>query len=232
MKAKFVHESVKFERGRDPKRVMDIGINPIKLQPVVYTHPVYGSMLTEPEEVHAHFGDFESYQNWNYLTLDNEWKSPDDLMGNWVQVEDKVYKVPNWEELSIKRTEKEKLKESVKFERGKDPKTAMDIGIEGDIRNRWDQLQNTQGIGSVNLSRVTDSNRLYFRMWANQFPGSEGRIREAMKRVMVEYIDYDGGLFQESANLYFPIRKGVEQLFIDIYNELYPDWPLLNWEDK
>lgn len=59
------------------------------------------------------------------------------------------------------------VKESINFERGKDPKKILDLGIEQAILKGLKELQLSPGIGSINLIRggyqlaVNDYNRKY-----------------------------------------------------------------------
>ena len=106
MKAKFVYENINFERGQDPKKAMDIGVNPIEIVSPISTHPVYGNQLSDSDKIHDHFKNFESWNWWNYYDKNGKVYSPEDLMGRWVVFEGELYKIPNWDELMKLRTER------------------------------------------------------------------------------------------------------------------------------
>jgi len=107
IKAKFVYENINFERGQDPKKAMDIGVNPIEIVSPISTHPVYGSQESDSDKIHDHFKNFEAWIYWNYYDKNGKVYSPDNLMGKWVSFEGELYKIPNWDELMKLRIERE-----------------------------------------------------------------------------------------------------------------------------
>ncbi len=140
MRAKFVNERQEFERGKDPIRSMDVGIDPkmvkrlkkfarrwpvtfdaIEESGIFYLGVLYDDLRMDymiPSWVEKHLGD--------YLTDVNKLHDFDVEQGEqWFEIESEYGGV-------LKRSVEffNNKNEEVRFERGKDPKEAMGLGLQ------------------------------------------------------------------------------------------------------
>ena len=140
MKARFVHESVKFERSGIPMKGMDVGARKdpdiIEIKTIEHFNHIKGAEEVIAEEEGHEFleriqsGNFRDC--WWYALNDRRGRvySVKILMGTSILYDDVFYTIPK--EVSIV--------EGVNFERGKDPKSAMGIGIQDEIMQRVESM--------------------------------------------------------------------------------------------
>lgn len=146
MKARYVYESVNFERGKDPRDAMSIGRNAYLRSLNWGTTPdLIANYLSAPD---LEVIEYKGYtillwpeEHMKGVTLYNPWDSDDIWLGITDFQEDiSTTKRGNsrgpGRERTLKnikrqlnRIIKSNLDESVRFERGKDPKEAMGIGV-------------------------------------------------------------------------------------------------------
>lgn len=154
MKAKFVYEAMDFERGQDPKSSIGIGHAAVRnfdslkdLLEWTFKHPEvisqgrfkewdydinrtetdYGPMLY-PKQLH------------NYKIATIKWiKDNIKYKGEKIGLRDAKDTIDNLEKLIIKKADK--ISESLDFERGKDPKEAIGVGIVAKIMNGIKELK-------------------------------------------------------------------------------------------
>ena len=146
MKAQFVNESINFERGQDPKRAMEIGgISLIKKYD--WDVDVFNNIFYEFISV----ADFvEDWKGYPILVVKVKDKQTGEI--GYYAVSDGGIGCTNFNIYgahrplkNIKRTINKRVKafESLDFERGKDPKTAMDLGAKAILNPR--SLENITG---------------------------------------------------------------------------------------
>jgi len=133
---------------------------------------------------------------------------------DFVEYDGEYYPIDN------NRNRLNQIKES-NFERKGDIKKSTKIGIFQDIKDKWENVQLSKGIGSMNIERLKNGN-LVLVFHLTSFPGSFQTVQEIVKKYYSEYTDPRG--FPYKAEAYFIIFPQFEQTFIDVYNDRYPDW--------
>ena len=154
MKARFVFENIRFERGMDPKRAMGVGIKEyIKSLLWGFSGQFIDQILDdETLEIISYKGFtilLRKETNIPGVTVHNPWNS-DDI---WIAMANTRPEIPIRDASprsrapgktkalnNVKRQinyhlKKAGVSESVNFERGKDPKEAMGVGIESRLRD-------------------------------------------------------------------------------------------------
>jgi len=147
-----VRESVSFERGKDPKGTMEIGLNYDSLSPGMVIQA-----KKEMPDLEVSIGDKfyvdditdfpgRDSKNMRFRIIEKD-GSMRDWGADW-----EIYRDFFDEYLQIVDTNV--VRESVSFERGKDPKKVMGIGSFEDLKERWNNLQVAPSIGSINLEKL------------------------------------------------------------------------------
>lgn len=131
MKARKIHENLDFERGKDPKRTLDIGLNPIE---IVYAESYIGNRSVPFSRssrsiisVLKNWSNNDDLYNWQFWDKDHHTYLSSDLEGKTVRYLGKIYKLGN-------------IYESANFERGKTPKEALSIGVETQYQKIIDRV--------------------------------------------------------------------------------------------
>lgn len=115
------------------------------------------------------------------------------------------------------------VRESLEFERGQDPKSSMGIGLSKTVYNKWEELQQTHGIGSINIDKSLNG-RFHLTIYVSQIGNSsrEGFIKakEIFGPLIGDFYNLKGG------EIKIVIPEEFEKAFIDAYNMRYPEWPI------
>ena len=125
----------------------------------------------------------------------------------------------------------DKVNESQEFERGKDPRHAMNVGAINKLAKEWDEVQQSRGVGSMNLTKGEDlsqyenPNDLYLQIYISYMPNVSSDVRNAVGEHMT-FKYFDGLPRVDQPNMYFKIKPEYRNLFIGAFNKKYPDWPL------
>ena len=116
-----------------------------------------------------------------------------------------------------------KIYESLDFERGKDPKSSLSIGLSNIIYDKWDDLQEENGIGSINIERSLNS-VWHLVIFVAQFPGN---AEDGFKKAQKHLGEYLGPFYNRKAGeIKIKILPEYVRAFIDAYNMRYPDWKI------
>lgn len=113
------------------------------------------------------------------------------------------------------------VSESLEFERGQNPKKIIGIGAHDIIRKKWDELQLSRYIGSLNIEKV--NGEWCLALHVNSFPNQYSNIVNQVEKHMGEYLENP---YEMQSTAIFPIKKEFVRIFIDIFNERFPDWPI------
>jgi len=130
----------------------------------------------------------------------------------------------NWRKSKDKRRkENRNVSEAIDFERGKDPKESMGLGAIELLQKQWEDVQQSNGTGSMEIKQ--DNDLLYLRIYVTKWPESNHQNRLTVESIMgTEYFDstrsYQGGSYN-----YYSIKPEYQDLFIKTYNKIYPAWP-------
>jgi hypothetical protein len=158
-----ITESINFERGQDPKDAMEIGRVEERKQKVIDEIIKYNASEWTGSSVLAGFirGRFSTGTGWDIPTLEEA--SMEELQHNLKYLQ-------KWDEIERKQTEQrlKKFNESLDFERGQDPKKAMEIGwgdllirnITGDDDEGWSFDVNNKEIENIlakNMPTINDN---------------------------------------------------------------------------
>jgi len=185
MKARFVYERLDFERGQDPKVSMGIG-RIVGIKEIKVHYRTDNSYRDQGAYVLKDFSNnkFNKYwRDFRFITEDDEWLEAKDVVGYRIRFEDNIYDLIDTE-LPIK--------ESLDFERGKDPKRALQIGLVElpDLPKGGDKFRVYlgKGKGYAIATAITDADNLgdgyrhkTFGLFA-QVPGVENIFRERGKK--------------------------------------------------
>ena len=116
-----------------------------------------------------------------------------------------------------------RIQEGLDFERGKDPKSAMDIGLSNVIYNQWDELQSERGIGGINIEKSLNG-VWYLVIFVAQFPGSS---EDGFKKAQKYFGEYLNPFYnKKGGEIKIKIRPEYVQAFIDAYNKRYLQWAI------
>jgi hypothetical protein len=205
-----IYESINFERGKD----LDIGLKHKK-------YPKRGDIIFVWNKVKNEWQRMESVIN-PHEEFTTTYERPDWIMsvkdpdGSWTLEATVIWNEDKnqWEYLS-------QLRES-NFERGQNLKKSMKIGIFEDIKNKWELIQQSQGIGSIGMDKMADGEwNISFHV--NKFPGSIYRVKEVVKEYLDSYVKEP---WFAISTLYYPIKEEYQKTFVDVYNDRYPDWTI------
>lgn len=122
-----------------------------------------------------------------------------------------------------------KIFENINFERGKDPKSALNIGVVHEIAKRWDAVQRESGVGSIDIKprnvkgRISGEN-MDFAMHVTLFPGAHRVAYEAALAYLGPYLEPNYRI--DSHYTLIGIKEEFIDAFISVYNSKYPDWPI------
>jgi hypothetical protein len=109
--------------------------------------------------------------------------------------------------------------EALDFQRGKDPKSAMDIGLSQTIYDKWERLQQESGIGSINIQKSLNS-RWHLVIYVSKMPNSSSdgfkKAKDIFGPLIGDFYNYKGG------EILIAIPKEFERAFIDAYKMRYP----------
>ena len=112
--------------------------------------------------------------------------------------------------------------ENINFERGQDPKTSMGIGLSKSIYNKWEELQQNPGIGSISIDKSLNG-RFHLTIHVSQFPNS---AKEGFKKAKDIFGPLIGDFYNiKAGEILIVIPEEFERAFIDAYNMRYPHWP-------
>jgi len=241
LRAKSVYESEDFMRGRDPKASLGIGN-------VSFAERIKRARFAYPERVEfVGFDSFEGRGIYIYKILKSMNKGIDDnyyfvipLSYDYLDdketlsyfyarsqnsktvagADDRLGREIGERYLARKR---DRIQEGLDFERGKDPKSSMDIGLSNVIYNKWDELQSESGIGSINIEKSLNS-VWHLVVYVGQFPDSAS---EGFKKVQKYFADYLSPFYnKKGGELKIKILPEYTQAFIDAYNMRYPAWTI------
>jgi len=113
--------------------------------------------------------------------------------------------------------------ESLDFERGRDPKSTIGIGLAIVVYNRWEELQQTQGIGSINIEKSLNG-RWHLVIYVSQIGNSK---KYGFDRAKAIFGDLIGNFYNtKGGEILIAIPNEYERGFIDAYNLRYPEWPM------
>jgi len=113
--------------------------------------------------------------------------------------------------------------ESLDFERGRDPKSTIGIGLAIVVYNRWEELQQTQGIGSINIEKSLNG-RWHLVIYVSQIGNSK---KYGFDRTKAIFGDLIGNFYNtKGGEILIAIPNEYERGFIDAYNLRYPEWPM------
>jgi hypothetical protein len=116
------------------------------------------------------------------------------------------------------------IQESFNFERGKDPKSALNVGLSNIIYDKWDDLQEENGIGSINIEKSLNS-VWHLVIFVAQFPGN---AEDGFKKAQKHLGEYLGDFYnrKKTVEIKIMILPEYVRAFIDAYNMRYPDWKI------
>lgn len=145
MKARFVLETIRFERGQDPKDAMNVGdpvvkmINKIDKVAKKFGFTKTNTIDKDKEEgviIHQKWFNEDNTDATLYSSDDNDelWFAINDS-GNFVNDPARYWTHDTTWGTFLSPEGNEWIDESVRFERGKEPKEAMGIGIESRLKN-------------------------------------------------------------------------------------------------
>ena len=110
------------------------------------------------------------------------------------------------------------VSENINFERGQDPKSALGIGEVDHIIDQWNNLQQSPGIGSLNL-RILDG-EVKLEIYVSYMPGSAAQGRKSVsENFNMEY--FHEGRYLDGPNLYYTIKDEYADLFQEAFRKIY-----------
>lgn len=242
MRAKSVYESADFKRGLDPKDTMGIGaklyiwdkflsLRERERGDWMTYYAIYTSESDRSMRIYGQGPKFKSNTNriLKEMGLDEYLELPGKITERGSNYNGIIYPVKPqyWEMLKDFQSSdyfgKKSVFESLKFNRGKDPKSAMDIGLSNVIYNKWDELQSESGIGSINIEKSLNS-VWHLVVYVGQFPGSGS---EGFNKVQKYFADYLSPFYnKKGGEIKIKILPEYVQAFIDAYNMRYPAWTI------
>lgn len=225
MKARFVHESVKFERSGNPMKGMDVGARKdpdiIKINVIEHFNADNNREEVISEEEGHEFlerlqqGKTDNWWWYAFQTTMGKIYNVKNLLGRIIQFDDVFYKIPS-----------HPVSESVRFERGKDPKSAMGIGIQDEITKK---VQSILG-GRVNyveyreipmLDKMNDlevRSVLCIEGWGDGFKSAiNNKLKENGLSEYLEYPAYSEKTGPDEWALNYAIKEGYEHFFKGIW---------------
>jgi len=176
MKAKFVFENIRFERGQDPKDALDIGEKWLRLAyQNGYDLSLKSKVLDAIENelfknsksfsVTIGSGELRNLQRYVFNDFKLDSGSNEDLV---------EYLISTTLPVIMKRYKIHKISESQNFERGIDPKKSLNIGVEAQINNAindedtlYDIINHMDEIlgGAMEVYLPEDKKKEIARMW-------------------------------------------------------------------
>jgi hypothetical protein len=223
MRAKKVYENIRFERGQDPKDVMEIGGELVEIDSVDFENfksNKHGTFVTlTPEGAEEllliatnkvsgnrrnsfldRIGIERNLSNVRFLLPSWDWIWFSEAKGKRLKYNGKIWKIPI------------DLKESVEFQRGEDPKSSMNIGERGQIEKAFKDIIKQEDLTGIAYIGPKEDPKLLVRG-----PGSGLRsgINRIFKRLGFDkYLDLDPFISRsEDTYLYYPIKPEYEDLF-------------------
>jgi len=242
MKARFVYESISFTRGMDPKASMGVGKSSFaeRIKKARFAYPlnvefvgfdrfegrdiyIYKMLKSMNPGVTDHYYYFVIPLSYDYLddkeTLSYFYAGSQNSK-KAAGSSDRLGREVGERYLARKRN---MIQEGLDFERGKDPKSAMNIGLSNVIYNQWDELQSERGIGSINIEKSLNG-VWHLVIFVAQFPGSS---EEGFKKVQKYFGEYLNPFYnKKGGEIKIKIRPEYVQAFIDAYNKRYLQWAI------
>jgi hypothetical protein len=108
------------------------------------------------------------------------------------------------------------VKESISFERGKDPKEALGIGLLSQLKNGFKKLQQEKTVGSITLKHFKDRNR--YELIINYYGTIEGFTEILKKDVGTTYF-FNWGRCSSNWKMYVKIKPEYYDLFIFLFDK-------------
>jgi len=224
----YLNESISFERGRDPKEAMGIGDEGLR---------ILNKLSTIAQSIGAEeigIDDLNTKMvlgSWRIPGVEGPIEGID--YGRIVLYRDQAgeYKVhtkgvrgtdvQQWQMWNSPRKWIENtkmLKESINFERGRDPRVAMGVG---DVHNIKESLKKLQEYTMTFLQLMMTSQGLYLVCRGS---GPMSAFTNVKKYIGTGYFDWNQN-FTKLPFVYFKIKEEKKDAFIEAYNSLHPDNP-------
>lgn len=236
----FIHES--FKRGVDPKKSLGIGFRKFLKSEFKKLYGWYRDQIEEYLSIEKYDIENDLWKTFISLTLVDILKH----LGNGETIPNAFQDAYNFWENNLKSFEDYKAPppslvmnicrkilldkyglewssgnvfENIEFERGKDPKSSIDIGLKSSIKRLFkDLIRNQELTGIAYVEELEDPLREKFPMLLVRGPGSglhRGIIRFFKDNGLDKYFDiYDVIIARhEDTFLYYPIKPGYEDLF-------------------
>jgi hypothetical protein len=226
MRAQFIYENINFERGQDPKHSMDLGL-------FFPDEPWYFNAFQNPDrwEIVDRFIYKEKpiliLHDKKYRDGDNYvWDTPERMMGSAGSSSSSAAA-----NAAKKYIDNLKLQESINFERGQDPRKAMDIGLSKVVDSKLREILEEDGndrffILSINFYNgdgvefVLDD--IYdIKDIEDEDEGKSERddLEEILREKELDKVfDIGEGTSQHSGgviSVVYPVKKGLEGIITD-----------------